>query len=119
MFDLKDSDVSVNGVGGIRLDALFKGSPYLVFGETIVPLSDVHYIPRLGYNLFSSIAAFDGITYDTIGGQDMILTSFGGSVVFELDEGGQTLLSLPRVVMPLNLLVWLCRLSRNPRRPIR
>ena len=48
-------------------------------------------MPDLGYNLFSPTAAFDGMTYDTIGGPDRIMTALGGEVVFRL--GHDNLLS--------------------------
>lgn len=55
--------------------------------QSIVKLDRVLYVPDLGYNLFFSLAAFNGVTYDKIGGPEKIMTAFGGDVVFRLGSG--------------------------------
>ena len=93
MYNLKPSRVSVAGIGGAACTAELEGDLCLEFvnEKVIVALSQVLYVPDLGYNLFSPTSVFDGLTYDVMGGPDKIMTAFGGDVVFRL--GRDNLLS--------------------------
>ena len=49
--------------------------------------------------MFSPVAAFDGVTYDKIGGPEKIMTAFGGDVAFRLGSGS-LLSSTVRRILP-------------------
>ena len=60
-------------------------------------------MPDLGCNLFSPVAAFDGVTYDKFGGPEKFMTAFGGDVVFRLVSGSllsSTALRIPPSAAP-------------------
>ena len=90
MFNLRPSSLeTINGIGESACKVQLEGALILEFVEeqSIVKLDRVLYVPDLGYNLFSPVAAFDGVTYDKIGGPEKIMTVFGGDVVFRLGSG--------------------------------
>ena len=112
MYDLKHSDVSISGIGSKKLDALLGGTLHLMFEQTIVEIRRVLYVPELGYNFFSPVAEFDGVTCDLIGGPDKIMTAFGGSVIFRQDDG-KTLTTTARRVAPTTAATALSAISHT------
>lgn len=72
----------------------------------------VLYVPDLGYNLFSPVAEFDGMTYDVIGGPDRIMTVFGGTIVFRQDNGN-TLTARARRVAPTTVATALSAIGKS------
>ena len=115
MYDLKNSDVSISGIGSKKLDALLEGTLHLMFEQTIVEIRRVMYVPELGYFFFSPVAEFDGVTCDLIGGPDRIMTAFGGGVIFRQDDGN-TLSTTARRVAPTTAATALSAIAHTKKR---
>ena len=91
MKDVKPCHKNVKGIGGVTCEVALSGTLELVFvsadNEFLVELKNVLYCPKLGYNLFSPSAEFDGESWNGLGGPRGVMTAFHGHVTFENFDG--------------------------------